>query len=65
MQEPVETILSESAPVEQSKDFDPKDFESCQSPAIAAIAQEAAHVKAAGIGWSNKDWNSNWDGRRT
>ncbi len=44
---------------------DPAKFTDCSSPAIAKIAVQAGEARSDRTPWSSKDWNSNWQNRRT
>lgn len=43
--------------------LNPESYTGHASPAIRMIAGTAHDMKSSG--WSNRDWNSNWQGRRT
>lgn len=45
--------------------FDPKAFQESSSPTIADVARQASELKVNNLTWTSKDWNGNWNNRRT
>lgn len=62
-------MLSEKAKDQNVEDVRPlvdaTSLTDCSSPAIAAAAVQAQAARSGTVAWSTKDWNSDWNNRRT